>query len=141
MNSEVHIYTDGGSRGNPGLAALGVYIIDTSGKKIAGFGKTLGVQTNNFAEYSAVIAAYEWLLKHRKTFAQSLTVRFFFDSQLVTRQLNGQYKIKNQAILQMVWKIKELQMKLSATVSYSHVPREQNKHADAYVNMALDGLL
>ena len=137
----IHIYTDGGSRGNPGPAASGVYITDQAGNKITGFGKKLGTQTNNFAEYTAVIQAFEWVISHRNEFDESLHIAFFMDSQLVYSQILGIWKVKNEAIGNLLGIIREKQSLLTAIITYSHIPREKNKNADRYVNLALDNKL
>lgn len=134
----LHVYTDGGSRGNPGPAALGVAMSDGKGKTLAAFGKTLGVATNNVAEYSAVIAAYEWLLAHPEALANQETVHFFLDSELVVSQLTGRYRIKSLPLLSLYRTIKEKEKALTLPVTYTHVPRAKNKEADRQVNIALD---
>lgn len=134
----IHVYTDGGSRGNPGPAALGVAISDGKGKTLAAFGKTIGVATNNVAEYSAVIAAYEWLLAYPEVLANQETVHFFLDSELVVSQLTGRYRIKSLPLLSLYHTIKEKEKALTLLVTYTHVPRAKNKEADRQVNIALD---
>lgn len=140
MNKPNHIkiYTDGGSRGNPGSAAYGVYITDTQGNKIIGFGKTLGVTTNNVAEYTAVIAAMEWVYNHRDNFSQQLHINIFMDSLLVCSQVTGKWKVKSESIGNLLVNLREKQKQLQATVTYTHIPREKNQEADRYVNLALD---
>ncbi len=135
----IRIFTDGGARGNPGPAAIGVHIIDDQGSVLARIGKKIGIATNNVAEYTAVLEAMQWLLDHSDTWATQSDIVFFLDSQLAVRQLTGLYKIKNPALLALVTKIEVCRRQLSnARVSFSHVPREENKLADALVNMALD---
>jgi ribonuclease HI len=116
----IKIFTDGGARGNPGPAALGVYICNQKDEEIFSVGKYIGETTNNVAEYSAVLEAFLWL--REKNIQEE--VRFFLDSELVCRQLNGIYKVKNAA--------------LGLKVTFSHIPRELNKKADRMVNIALD---
>ena len=132
------IYTDGGARGNPGPAASGIYITDNQGNKIVGFGKTLGHTTNNIAEYTAVVEAFAWVIAHRSEFAESLEINFFMDSQLVYSQILGLWKVKNEALGNLLGNIREKQQSVNAIVSYAHIPREKNKEADRYVNLALD---
>jgi ribonuclease HI len=138
--SKVIIFTDGGSRGNPGPAALGVFIQDADGKKLARIGKTLGITTNNIAEYSAIIEGINWLLENKEKLTIS-AVNFYMDSQLACSQLNGLYKIKNSAIREFVFEIRKKEMQLNIPISYTHIPREQNKQADFMVNQALDNEL
>lgn len=134
----IHIFTDGGSRGNPGPAALGVYITDQDGTKIVGFGQTLGITTNNVAEYQAVVAAFTWLLSHQDVLVSHASIRVFADSQLVVLQITGLYRVKHPGLRPLVIKVKELEEKLQKPVTYTHIPREQNKQADRFVNLALD---
>lgn len=128
----MQINCDGGSRGNPGRAAYG-FVVKKDGKTIKeGYGY-IGIATNNVAEYTALIKALEWLSQN----AQDENLDFNLDSQLVVSQLNGHYKVKNESIKDLVAKVKNLEGKLSK-FSYKHVPRDQNKEADALVNKALD---
>ena len=130
---QVVVYCDGGSRGNPGPSALGVVIKTTKGDAIAEISEFLGVQTNNYAEYMAVVRAMEYLRDNNIKSAQ-----FYLDSQLVVRQLNGEYKIKSDNIKRLNQKVNELRAYVD--VSFEHVYRENNKEADAEVNKALDNL-
>ncbi len=138
--SKVIIFTDGGSRGNPGPAALGVFIQDEDGKELASIGKTLGNTTNNVAEYSAIVEGFNWLLKNKNKFRIS-SVKFYMDSQLACSQLNGLYKVKNPRIREFVFEIRQKEAELGFVITYTHVPREQNKKADFMVNQALDNQL
>ena len=127
------IYTDGGARGNPGPAGCGAVIFDENCKSIlATHKKYLGEQTNNFAEYSAVVLALE---EAKKFGAEEL--QLFLDSELVVKQLNGEYKIKNQDLGKLFIKIHNLKQNFKK-VSFSHVRREQNKLADKLANQAID---
>lgn len=132
MDSVV-VFCDGGSRGNPGPSALGVVIKTTKGEIIEEIGEFLGEQTNNYAEYMAVVKAMEYLKQKNIRKAD-----FFLDSQLVVRQLNGQYKIKSDNIKHLNQKVNELMSGLD--VSFEHVYREDNKEADAIVNQVLDSI-
>ncbi len=136
--SHIIIYTDGGSRSNPGEAASGVYITDAEGNKITGFGKRLGIATNNVAEYTAVILGLEWVISHRNDFANELTVDFLMDSLLVCSQVSGVWKVKNEALGNLLGILREKQRLTNAKVTYAHIRREKNKEADRYVNLALD---
>ena len=126
------IHTDGGSRGNPGPAAIGAVLEDPSGQVLAQVSECIGDTTNNQAEYQAVIAA---LREAKKLAATELD--FYLDSELVVKQLNGEYKMKNKDLSPLFAKI--CTEKLSyKKVSFSHIRREFNKAADALVNKALD---
>ena len=131
-------YTDGGSRGNPGPAAAGVVIKDHAGRMIKSFGKALGIATNNEAEYAAVVLA---LQKMRALFGREKTknmvVEVRMDSQLVARQLRGEYKIEEERLFPYFVKIWNSRMDFGE-VAFTDVPREQNREADAEVNQALD---
>ena len=137
---KIIIYTDGGSRGNPGPAALGVVIQDASGKTIKEYGEALGVRTNNEAEYAAVVSA---LKKVKALFGKDkikhLHVDMRMDSQLVCRQLSGEYKVEVERLFPFFMQIHNLLIDFGE-VSFTHVPREKNKEADRMVNEALDGM-
>ena len=126
------VYCDGGSRGNPGHADYG-FVIWQNGQNIKEEGGYIGIATNNFAEYTAIVKAMSYLAKNYK----GQDADFFLDSQLAASQLSGLYKIKNAQIREMIVEIRQLETKLGQ-VSYTHVPREQNKEADEQVNLALD---
>ncbi len=136
---EISIHTDGGSRGNPGNAAIGVFV-EGDGKVLSGIGKRIGVETNNVAEYKAVIEAFVWLLENKEIHSIS-KVTFYMDSLLVFSQLTGKYKIKDENIRSMVFTIREKQSELNIPVFWNHIPREKNKDADLLVNRALDNLI
>ena len=132
------VYTDGGSRGNPGPAALGVVIKDAAGHIIKSYGEALGRMTNNEAEYGAVVFA---LKKIRALFGKKetklMSVEMRLDSELVTRQLKGEYKIEEERLSHFFIKIWNLKMDFGG-VSFRHVPRDENRDADRLVNEALD---
>lgn len=138
MSKIINIFTDGGSRGNPGLSAIGVYMTNDKGEKIAGFGKTIGIATNNIAEYTAVIEAFDYLLQHKSLLKDLSAINFYLDSRLVCMQVTRKFKMKSEhlaKLLSCLW-IKEKQLQVQ--VHYSHIPREKNKEADRFVNQALD---
>lgn len=134
MEQKIIMYTDGGSRGNPGPAAVGVYI-ETLGKKI---GECIGNRTNNDAEYEALILGLQ-KIKHflGKDKTKKAEVECFLDSELVVKQLNHEYKLKEPRIQQYFIEIWNLMLDFRE-VSFRHIPREKNKIADALVNEALD---
>ncbi len=131
------INTDGGSRGNPGEAATGYVIKDTAGNVQELCGKYIGVATNNVAEYQAVKEAYIKLLERWGYRSREVVLKFLLDSQLVVNQLNGNFKIKNQNLLQRVRDIRKFEQNFKQ-VSYNYIPREKNSEADSLVNKALD---
>jgi ribonuclease HI len=139
LEQKILVHTDGGSRGNPGPAALGVTL---EGDKIGvkGYKHYLGVKTNNEAEYEAVVFALQKIKQLIGKVAVKITrVEVHADSELVVRQLNGEYKIENEK-LQPLW-LKIWNEKLEfAGVTFRHIPREQNAAADKLVNEALDAV-
>jgi ribonuclease HI len=130
------IHTDGGSRGNPGPAAVGIEIKEeSSGKIFAAFGKKIGVTTNNVAEYTAVITALNYMIDHQMLGSE---LQFLLDSTLVVNQLNGLFKVKDSNMRNLMMKVRELEQVCGGIITYSYVPREQNSDADYQVNKALD---
>ncbi|MDP3764207.1 MAG: ribonuclease HI family protein [bacterium] len=138
-SNKVIVYTDGGSRGNPGPSAVGVVVCDESGKRIKEYNQVLDDSTNNEAEYEAVIFALKKLKQlFGKNGTKNLNIEFRMDSQLIALQLGGEYKVNEermQALFMKVWNLKFDFGKLS----FKSIPREQNKRADELVNEALDG--
>jgi ribonuclease HI len=132
---EIILFTDGGSRGNPGPAAIAAVIKSHQGKLLKEIGKYIGVSTNNDAEYKALIEGLTGAI----TFKPS-QVDCYLDSELVVKQLTNQYKVKNENIKTLWAKVKELEFKIG-NVSYHHIRREKNKEADALVNKVLDSTL
>lgn len=132
MARRLTIHTDGGARGNPGPAAIGVVI--RQGHAVVGrYGEYIGKTTNNQAEYRAVLAALE---KAKSLGADE--VDLFLDSELVVKQLKGEYKIKDKDLGPLFLAVWNLRQGFSR-VTFSHIPREENHEADALVNKALDG--
>jgi ribonuclease HI len=138
QTNSLNIFTDGGSRGNPGPSALGVYIENDKGIVLDEMGKYLGITTNNIAEYSAIVAALEWILQNKARMPQLSKISFYMDSQLASSQLNGLYRIKNPHLRELLFEARQKESQIGLPITYSHVPREQNKKADALVNIALD---
>lgn len=136
--SNIFVYTDGGARGNPGPAALGVYIEDDKGMPLLSLGKKIGETTNNVAEYSAISEAFNWLIENKNTLGEDCSIYFYMDSLLAYSHIKKLYKIKNEKLRELILSIWEKEKKLSLPVSYNHVRREGNKKADALVNFALD---
>lgn len=129
------IFCDGGARGNPGPAAS-AFVVYKDGKQFHKASKFIGKTTNNVAEYSAVIMALEWLTEEDTK--EIDTTSFVLDSELVTKQLNGLYKIKNEKLRQLVIMAKDLEKKINGRVTYTWSPRSKNKVADSLVNKELD---
>lgn len=125
------IHTDGGARGNPGPAAIGV-IIEEQGRPVTAISKTIGDATNNQAEYQAVFAGLTYAKAHGAT-----RVDCWLDSELVVEQLCGRYKIKNKDLGVWYVKIHHL-INAIGRVTFTHIRREENAAADALVNKALD---
>ncbi|OGF51818.1 hypothetical protein A3I27_00420 [Candidatus Giovannonibacteria bacterium RIFCSPLOWO2_02_FULL_43_11b] len=133
------VYTDGGARGNPGPAALGVVIQDAKGNIIKKFGERLGIKTNNEAEYSAIIAALRKIKAlYGKEKTKKMLIDMRMDSELAEKQLNGIYKIEEERLFPLFIKVWNLKMDFGK-ITFSHIPRAQNKNADQMVNEALDG--
>lgn len=131
------INTDGGARGNPGPAAIGVYVRDESNAVIHTHNAYLGEQTNNVAEYEALLYALHWLERFSHT-TPLQKCDFFLDSKLVIEQVNGNWKVKELHLQKYVLEAMSLIRALPYTVTLSYVPRAQNSEADALVNWALD---
>ena len=133
--AELVINCDGGSRGNPGPAAYGCSIQTPEGAELEALAETIGVATNNVAEYSAVIAG---LRRVAEIGVRAVHVRS--DSKLLIEQLSGRYKVKNLGLKELHKEAIELARRFDR-VTYEHVRREQNARADELVNLALDGAL
>lgn len=130
----INMYTDGGSRGNPGHSAIGIVIKDATGKVVDRIGKYIGKGTNNEAEYAALITGLGYCLNKNEPI-----LNIFLDSELVVKQLKGVYKVKEPRMKIFFAKVKELEIKFEK-VNYTHIPRKLNKEADSIVNKVLDNL-
>lgn len=126
------LFADGGSRGNPGQAASGAVLLDPKGVVIAEVGRYLGIATNNVAEWSALLFGLE---RARELGIRTLAVRL--DSELVVKQLSGEYRVKHPDLAPLHRRVKVL-LRDFEHVDVRHVPRKQNKLADAIVNRVLD---
>jgi len=133
------IYTDGGSRGNPGKAGIGVVICNEREQEVKKYGEYLGDNlTNNDAEYQAIIFALKkFKAVFGKTLAKNTDIEIRSDSELVVKQLNGQYRLENPKIQQFFIEIWNLKFDFKS-LKLKHIPREKNKEADRLVNEALD---
>ncbi len=131
-------YTDGGARGNPGPAAIGVYITDAAGKMLSEVKQHIGNGTNNFAEYQAVATALETLKKRYGKKTKEIQFELRLDSELVKKQLSGEYQIKETGLVPLFITIHNLRVAHFPNLTFTHIPREKNKEADRLVNEALD---
>ncbi|MFC1653688.1 ribonuclease HI family protein [Patescibacteria group bacterium] len=142
--NKLTIFSDGGSRGNPGPAAIG-YVIFNQNNLIHKEGKRIGEATNNVAEYMGVVEALRWIKNNREELPENyknkehpLYIDFYLDSNLVVNQLSGKFKIKKQHLFELVKEVDGITKELNATIMYSHIPREKNAEADQLLNDALD---
>jgi len=126
------IFADGASRGNPGPAAIGATIKDKRGKLITSISQCIGKATNNQAEYRAIIAALE---EATKLGARQIDIKM--DSELVVKQINGEYRVKKATLKPLYQQVKQLQGQFKGC-TLTHVLRQQNKEADKLANKALD---
>lgn len=131
---EMKLYSDGGSRGNPGPSACGYVLMDMHDQVIVENGLALGITTNNQAEYRSLKLGLEAALERKATVVHS-----YMDSMLVVNQMNGLYKVKNTDLVPINQAVRDLVSRFNQ-VTFTHVPRERNRKADAMVNEVLDAL-
>lgn len=131
-HSHIKIFTDGGSRGNPGPAASGAVLYSEDGEEIATVHKYLGIDTNNQAEYTAIVIGLE-----KAKLLGAKIIDLYMDSELAVKQLKGEYRVKNPEIAKRFLEVKNL-ITCFDSVKIKHVRRELNKAADALVNKVLD---
>jgi ribonuclease HI len=136
IGKEIIIHTDGGARGNPGPAAS-AFVAAKEDEVIFKESLFLGNATNNVAEYRAVILALEWLNKNPDNFSE-YEINFCLDSELVVRQLNGIYKVKDQTLQKLFKNVMNLIGVCGLKITFRHVLRAENKMADFLVNEELD---
>jgi ribonuclease HI len=129
---EIVAYCDGGSRGNPGPAGFGVYIQDAAGAVLAELSQYLGKRTNNFAEYSALLAALEFAIAEGHK-----SLRVVSDSELMVKQIKGQYRV-NSTELRPLYEEARRRIPELEQFQITHVLREKNRHADRLANLAMD---
>lgn len=136
---KIYIYTDGGSRGNPGVAGAGAIVKNENGMTLASGHKSLGIMTNNEAEYEAVLLGLSLLKKKLgKTRLKNYDIEVRMDSELVARQLSGKYQIKESRLFPYFIKVHNAQVSDFPKLSFMHIPREKNSEADALANDAMD---
>jgi len=135
---KIIIYTDGGARGNPGPAGIGVYIVDAAGAVLVAHKEAIGNATNNYAEYQAVIRALEILrqLYGKETVNMQFELRL--DSELVKKQITGEYRVKEPTLMGLYMAVHNERVDNFPHLTLTHVRREFNKEADRLVNEALD---
>ncbi len=140
MLSTLEVFTDGGARGNPGPAAVGMLIYKVNGAKSLLYenGEYIGETTNNVAEYTAVIKALRWISKNAVATSDISLINFYLDSQLVVSQLMGKFKVKQLHLQNLFFSIKQMEEKIKVKINYVYIPREKNFKADSLVNKALD---
>lgn len=132
------LYTDGGSRGNPGPAAIGVVIKNSAGAVLKKYGEYLGETTNNEAEYKAVLFALKKLKALiGKAKAKQSVIHVYADSELLVSHMRGEYKVEHPNMQKLFLELWNLRIDFGR-VDFTAVPREQNKEADRLVNEALD---
>jgi ribonuclease HI len=132
---QISVFTDGGSRGNPGISGFGVAVYNEQPKIIHQISKFIGIKTNNEAEYSALLEALTWVRDHQSEFTE---VKFHSDSQLLVRQINGKYKVKAANIKPLYQLALSLISDIHLPCSFHEIPREKNSLADELANRAMD---
>lgn len=136
-DSQIIVHSDGGSRGNPGPGACG-FVIEKDGEVLHKGSKFLGKVTNNFAEYSGVIVALDWMMSSKEKLVDVTSIIFILDSELVVRQLTGVYRVKDITLQKLAMNVKNLITKIDRKVIFKNVLRDKNKEADLLLNEELD---
>jgi len=131
-NKKIFIYTDGGARGNPGPAGIGAVLYNEDQEVLAEISKYLGQATNNQAEYKALIFGLKKALE-----LEAQEVSCYLDSELVVRQLNREYKVKNKDLAPLFLEVHNISLGFKK-ITFTHIPREKNKQADKLANEAMD---
>lgn len=134
--NKIVMYTDGGARGNPGPAAIGVVFPDLKKE----YGEQIGIATNNIAEYKAVIFGLKKVKQLLKDEYENIEIEVRSDSELLVHQMNGKYRVKNENLKHLYIETQNLLGNFK-NVIFVHIPREKNKEADKMVNSALDTLI
>ena len=131
----LNVFTDGASRGNPGLAGIGIAVLDSDNNIVISGKKFLGSLTNNSSEYTALIESVKLLRTLDQDFSE---VNFYLDSELVVKQIKGQYKIKHKDLIKLSVEFWNEIRLLGKNFTITHIPREKNKIADKLANEAID---
>jgi ribonuclease HI len=134
----ITIFTAGGARGNPGPSAIGVYIIDEKGEVVREVGETIGNATNNFAEYQAVMRGLQIAIEVFGEKTEEIQFEIRLDSELVMKQLNGEYQIKEPGLVPHFIEIHNMRVSSFPHLTLTHVSQEQNKEAGRLVDEAFD---
>jgi ribonuclease HI len=132
VSPPLRLHVDGASRGNPGEAGFGVHVASPEGETVASLYGYLGRATNNVAEYQALLHGLRYALERG-----AREVRVFSDSELLVRQLGGRYRVKNPGLLPLFREAQTLLARFESA-RVTHVPREENREADALANKAVD---
>ncbi len=135
---KITIFTDGGSRGNPGPAAVGAQIVDGDGKVLREVSETIGNATNNYAEYMAVVRGLQTAKDLLGKASKETAIELKMDSELIQKQLTNQYQIKDPGLVPFFIEIHNMRVASFPNLTITHVKRELNKEADRLVNEALD---
>ena len=139
MRKKIYVYTDGGARGNPGVSGAGAVMFDESGKVLKETSQYLGEKTNNFAEYAGVVLGLEMVSKYfGKAQCKNIDVTVRMDSELICKQLNAEYQIKEETLFALFIQVHNLRVTTFPAVSFEHIPRKENAHADRLANEAMD---
>jgi probable phosphoglycerate mutase len=130
-----NVFTDGGSRGNPGISGYGIVVFDDQKKRLYEESKYLGVKTNNEAEYYGLIAAVTWAVAHQTDFE---SINFYSDSQLLVRQQLGRYKVKAPHLKPLFDNVRQILSSCHVPYQFFEIRRELNQAADELANIAMD---
>ncbi len=135
MEEEIKVFTDGASRGNPGKAGIGIVIKDASDKILMTYKEFLGEESNNSAEYKALIKSIDILKSLEQNFS---LIQFFSDSELIVKQITGKYKIKNKNLIKLSLDFWNSINELNKKFKINHITRDKNKLADKLANEAIN---
>jgi len=138
---KITIYTDGGARSNPGPAGIGVVIQNESKEVIGEISKFIGSKTNNFAEYEALIQGLLWVQEKFAGKTDDIELSVMMDSELVVKQCQGLYKIKEPTLKEQWGRVQAIRSEFFPHLTFTHVRRKFNAHADKLVNAAVDAAL
>jgi len=135
LEEEIKVFTDGASRGNPGKAGIGIVIKDASDKILMTYKEFLGEESNNSAEYKALIKSIDILKSLEQNFS---LIQFFSDSELIVKQITGKYKIKNKNLIKLSLDFWNSINELNKKFKINHITRDKNKLADKLANEAIN---
>lgn len=136
--TDITIFTDGGSRGNPGPAAVGAQIVNAEGTVLREVSEAIGNATNNYAEYMAVVRGLQAAKEVLGKASKDTEVELKMDSELIQKQLTNQYQIKDPGLVPFFIEIHNMRVASFPNLTITHIKRELNKEADRLVNEALD---